>query len=109
MFEVRAHLSSASRHVSLDDTTRQGQGSLEELAAKRCSLHLRHGWRPDPWTRRSGSEWDGDPHRQATAVHGLRWSSPAILVANVSRRRNEQRTVPARSPVPGYAQDTPLD
>src|SRR6202047_5528997 len=34
MFEVRAHLSSASRHVSLDDTTWPSQGSLEELAQK---------------------------------------------------------------------------
>jgi hypothetical protein len=42
MSEIRAHLSSGSRYVSLDDTTWPSQASVEELAPKGCSLHLRH-------------------------------------------------------------------
>jgi malate dehydrogenase (oxaloacetate-decarboxylating)(NADP+) len=41
-------------------------------------------WRPDPRPRRSGNEWDGDPHRKAAAVHRLRWSASAIPAAHVS-------------------------
>src|SRR5882757_2619415 len=42
-------------------------------------------------------------------THGMRRGAAAIFAADVSRRRDEQRAVPARSALPGHAQDAPLD
>ena len=82
---------------------------LKNWPQKGCSVHLRHRWRPHPRPWRPRRQRRGHPDRQAAALHRLRRSAAAIPVAHVSRRRHQQRAVPARPLVPGPAQNAPAD
>jgi hypothetical protein len=104
------HIYRQTRGMYLSITRR---GKVKEILRnwpqKDVRFHLRHGWRPDPRPRRPRRKRRGHSHRQARALHRLRWSAAAIPAAHVSRRWHQQRAVPSRSPVSGYAQDAPAD
>jgi hypothetical protein len=56
-----------------------------------------------------GANGAGIPYRQTAAVYRVRRSAAAILACHVSRRRHQQRAIPARSSLPGHAQNPPAD
>ena len=80
---------------------------LQELAAEGRAGHLRHRRRPHPRPRRPWRERHGHPDRQAATLHRGGRRAAAVSAADVSRRRHQQRAIPARSAYLGLRKTRP--
>jgi hypothetical protein len=88
--QVRARVPRAARHVPLDSSARQDQGSPAELAAEGRAVHLRDRRRSHPRARRPRGQRHGHPHREAAALHRDGRRAAAVPAADVPRRGDEQ-------------------
>ena len=104
---IRTHLSASARHLHQRQRPRPHRGGPGQLAAPRRGDHRRHRRRENSGPRGSGRGRDGNPRRQALALHRVRGNPAQCLPAGAPRRRHQQCGAPRGPVLPGPAPAAP--